>query len=116
VAVVETDADRAWVDLRTHALAHAPKDVEGAAPVDGLEAYAYVDRGVVRPGETAHLGVVVRTPEGAAPPADPVIVHAAPPVSTQYQPVSRCSSCGKTCTIRLMSVAHRLPETPHVRE
>jgi len=68
VVTITTDDDRAFVDLRTHAVAHAPKDIEGRSTPDGLEAYVYADRGVVRPGETAHLAVLVRTPDGAAAP------------------------------------------------
>ncbi len=69
VVVVSTAEDRAWVDLRTHALAHDPRDIEGRRTPQGLEAFLYADRGVVRPAEVAHVTALVRMPDGTAGPA-----------------------------------------------
>ena len=67
VVTVETPDDLAYVSLDEHALAHASKDVEGREAVRGPEAWLRAERGLVRPGETARLDAIVRTPIGAAP-------------------------------------------------
>lgn len=58
----------AWVDLDTHALAHAARDVEGEEPARGVEALVLPASGVVRPGDTLAVTVLLRTPTGAPPP------------------------------------------------
>lgn len=35
-------------------------DVDGHHSVEGLQAYLFTDRGIYRPGETAHLGIIVK--------------------------------------------------------
>ena len=67
VVTVETPDDLAYVSLDEHAVAHASKDVEGREAVRGPEAWVRAERGLVRPGETARLDAIVRTPIGAAP-------------------------------------------------
>src|SRR5207253_2497798 len=62
-----------WLDLRNTAWNLAGVDVGGRSYLrDGYEAFVYSDRGVYRPGETAHLRAIVRSPRGATPPAFPV--------------------------------------------
>lgn len=76
VVMAALGRESAWVDLSTHALAHVARDVEGREPVSGIEAAVLPDRGVVRPGDTLHADVVLRTPSGEAPPeALPLVVR-----------------------------------------
>ncbi|MCC7138013.1 MAG: hypothetical protein IT460_06240 [Planctomycetes bacterium] len=68
VVVVSTPTEVAWVDLRGHRVAPDARQVEGASPARGVEAWVRADRGVVRPGEVVHLDAIVRTAQGEAPP------------------------------------------------
>ncbi len=64
-------------DLTYLTLADSEVDVAGgvgARPflAGGYEAYLFTDRGIYRPGETAHLKAIVRGRDAACPPAFPV--------------------------------------------
>lgn len=64
-------------DLTYLALAGSEVEVKGgvgARPFlrEGYEAFLFTDRGIYRPGETAHLKAVVRGRDAACPPAFPV--------------------------------------------
>src|SRR5206468_9329069 len=62
------DMPLTWLDLRNTSWNLAGSDVGGRAYLrDGYEAFVYSDRGVYRPGETAHLRAIVRGPNGATP-------------------------------------------------
>ena len=62
-----------WLDLNGSEINFAGFDVAGKPYLHGgYEAFIYTDRGVYRPGETAHLRAIVRGPDLASPPAFPV--------------------------------------------
>src|SRR5439155_12642143 len=62
-----------WLDLRSTQWDLASVDVGGRAYLrEGYEAFVYSDRGVYRPGETAHLRAIVRGLAGATPTAFPI--------------------------------------------
>ncbi len=67
VLVAETTAgDYAFLDMATAAFDLTDRGVKGRAEPGPVDAFAYVDRGVYRPGETVHLTTLVRTTSGEA--------------------------------------------------
>ena len=95
IVTVSTPDDTAFVDVEAHAIAHDGRDVAGVAPALGLEAYVRADRGLVRPGETARVDVIVRTRTGEAP-ADglPVTVRLFGPEGHRVKSVERRAGIG----------------------
>ncbi len=62
-----------WLDLAGSEVNFSSFDVAGKPYLrGGYEAFLYTDRGVYRPGETAHLRAIVRGPDLASPPSFPV--------------------------------------------
>lgn len=60
--------DLAFVELTRRRLATSDFEVGGMPYLqNGYEAFVYNERGVFRPGETVHLGAVVRGPNAAVP-------------------------------------------------
>lgn len=76
---VANGTDLAFLSLRDTQL----PSVAAAATIsylkDGVEAYVYTDRGVYRPGETAHVRAIVRARHLQTPAAFPVDLHTVRP-------------------------------------
>jgi uncharacterized protein YfaS (alpha-2-macroglobulin family) len=67
VLVVDApDGDYAFLDLSTAAFDLSDRGVKGRASPGPIDAFAYTDRGVYRPGEQVHLASLVRDPAGKA--------------------------------------------------
>ncbi|MFV0295086.1 MAG: MG2 domain-containing protein, partial [Hyphomicrobiaceae bacterium] len=64
--VADAKADYALLDLATAAFDLSDRGVKGRPAPGPLDAYLYAERGVYRPGETAHLAGLVRTANGIA--------------------------------------------------
>lgn len=60
------DQDFAALDLERAPLDLSDRDVDGRAAPSVIDAYLYFDRGVYRPGETAHISGLVRDSAGRA--------------------------------------------------
>lgn len=72
VITVEKDGDLSYLRLDNSRLSTSDFDVAGRPYLtDGYEAFVYFDRGVFRPGETAHLVSMVRGDNGSLPEAFP---------------------------------------------
>ncbi|MFH0947113.1 MAG: MG2 domain-containing protein, partial [Planctomycetota bacterium] len=69
MAEVRSGADHTWIDLGGFRVELADETAAGRSYLAAgeSEAYVYLDRGVVRPGETAHATVLVRDGLGRAP-------------------------------------------------
>jgi uncharacterized protein YfaS (alpha-2-macroglobulin family) len=79
VLVAETDAgDYAFLDMATAAFDLTDRGVEGRPEPGPVDAFAYADRGVYRPGETVHLTTLVRTRTGMASPVPVTLILARP--------------------------------------
>ncbi len=50
-------------------------DVKGRTPPGALDAFLWTDRGIYRPGETLHLGTLLRDRDAHAVPKAPLTVH-----------------------------------------
>jgi uncharacterized protein YfaS (alpha-2-macroglobulin family) len=67
VLVAETAAgDYAFLDMTTAAVDLTDRGVSGRAEPGPVDAFAYADRGVYRPGESVHLTTLVRSRSGEA--------------------------------------------------
>jgi uncharacterized protein YfaS (alpha-2-macroglobulin family) len=79
VLVAETDAgDYAFLDMASAAFDLTDRGVAGRPEPGPVDAFAYADRGVYRPGETVHLTTLVRTRAGMASPVPVTLIVARP--------------------------------------
>jgi uncharacterized protein YfaS (alpha-2-macroglobulin family) len=79
VLVAETQArDYAFLDMASAAFDLTDRGVAGRVEPGPVDAFAYTDRGVYRPGETVHLTTLVRTRSGAASPVPVTLIVARP--------------------------------------
>ena len=68
VLVVDTPGgDYAFLDMATAAFDLTDRGVAGRIEPGPVDAFAYTDRGVYRPGEAVHLTTLVRNRTGALP-------------------------------------------------
>ena len=54
------NGDFLWLDLEEAGLDLSDRGVEGRTPPGALDSYLWTERGVYRPGETVHLGIMLR--------------------------------------------------------
>src|SRR4029077_11288760 len=66
VMVFRRDGDFAFLVLTKPAFALSDRGVGGRLAPDTADVFLYSDRGVYRPGETVHLGALLRNTAGAA--------------------------------------------------
>jgi len=79
VLVADTpDGDYAFLDLATAAFDLTDRGVKGRNPPGPIDAFAYTDRGVYRPGEQVHLTALARTSAGRASSVPITIVFSRP--------------------------------------
>lgn len=67
--VARKDGDLSFLPYERYdrELNYSKFDIEGLRATEGLNAYLFSDRGVYRPGETAHLGLIVKSQNASAP-------------------------------------------------
>ena len=79
VLVAETEAgDYAFLDMAGAAFDLTDRGVTGRAEPGPVDAFAYADRGVYRPGEAVHLTTLVRTQAGLASPVPVTLIFQRP--------------------------------------
>jgi len=66
VVVARLGDDFAFIDLEMSALDLSDRGVEGRLPPGPLDAFLYSERGIYRPGETAHVMALLRDDESVA--------------------------------------------------
>jgi uncharacterized protein YfaS (alpha-2-macroglobulin family) len=76
--VAEGQGDYALLDLATAAFDLSDRGVKGRTTPGPIDAFLYAERGVYRPGETAHLTGLVRTAAGAASPIPATLIVSRP--------------------------------------
>ena len=75
VLVAETEAgDYAFLDMTAAAFDLTDRGVKGRGDPGPVDAFAYPDRGVYRPGETVHLTTLVRSHTGGASPVPVTLI------------------------------------------
>ncbi|HEX2528955.1 MAG TPA: alpha-2-macroglobulin [Geminicoccus sp.] len=68
------DGDFIWLDLERAGLDLTDRGVEGRTPPGALDAFLWTERGIYRPGETVHLGVMLRDRTAQAVPGQPLVL------------------------------------------
>ena len=66
VLAADADGDYAFIDVSAAAFDLTDRGVKGRSAPGPIDAFAYTDRGVYRPGETVHLAALARTRQGGA--------------------------------------------------
>ncbi len=67
--------DYSWLQVDDPALDLTDLDTKGRTPPGPLDAFLWSDRGIYRPGETIHLGVLLRDAQAKLVPSTPVVLH-----------------------------------------
>ena len=76
LVTVSSGNDLTFLELTRRQIATSDFEVDGAPYLQhGYEAFVYNERGVYRPGETAHLAAIVRSENAAVPTPFPVILR-----------------------------------------
>ena len=79
VLVAETEGgDYAFLDMSLAAFDLTDRGVGGRAEPGPVDAFAYADRGVYRPGETVHLTTLARSRDGTASPVPVTLIFQRP--------------------------------------
>lgn len=66
IVTAELEGDYGFIDLEMSALDLSDRGVEGRLPPGPLDAFVYSERGIYRPGETAHVVALLRDDESVA--------------------------------------------------
>jgi alpha-2-macroglobulin len=107
VLVAETsEGDYAFLDLATGAFDLTDRGVKGRSPPGPIDAFAYTDRGVYRPGEQVHLTTLARDRAGKAANV-PVTLIVARPDGVEHARVALLDQGqgGRTMTLALAGSA-----------
>uniref|UniRef100_UPI001F2B4CCA MG2 domain-containing protein n=1 Tax=Geminicoccus flavidas TaxID=2506407 RepID=UPI001F2B4CCA len=68
------DGDFIWLDLERAGLDLTDRGVAGHTPPGALDAFLWTERGVYRPGETVHLGLLLRDRDARAVPGQKLVL------------------------------------------
>ncbi len=71
--------DFTWLQIDAPALDLTDLDTKGRTPPGALDAFLWTDRGIYRPGETIHLGTLLRDAKAALVPTTPLLLHVVRP-------------------------------------
>ena len=66
LTATDDQGDYVYVDLASAPIDLSDRGVSGRAPAGPLDAYLYTERGIYRPGETAHITALLRDEDGGA--------------------------------------------------
>ncbi|MBO0766057.1 MAG: alpha-2-macroglobulin family protein, partial [Hyphomicrobiaceae bacterium] len=101
--VAETEAgDYAFLDMAGAAFDLTDCGVSGRTEPGPVDAFAYADRGVYRPGETVHLTTLVRTRAGSTSPVPVTLIVSRPDgVEHTRLPLADQGLGGRTATLAL---------------
>ncbi len=85
VITAEHDGDLSYLNLSDSRLSTSDFDVKGRPyKENGYDAFVYLDRGVYRPGDTAHIVSLVRNTDGTRPPDFPYFVIVKDPSGREF--------------------------------
>ena len=80
--------DFTWMQLDTPAMDLSDLDVKGRTPPSARDAFLWTDRGIYRPGETIHLGTLLRDDAGKRLPDLPVTLHLVRPDGVEVEKIA----------------------------
>lgn len=85
ITAFRKDGDFSFLDLTRAAYDLSDRGVGGRAAPSNLDVFIYTDRGVYRPGETVHLGALLRDWSGAAVTTTPIALRILRPDGVEDQ-------------------------------
>ena len=96
VLAYEIGGGFAWLQVDTPSLDLSDLDVKGRAVPAGNDAFVWTDRGVYRPGETIHLGILLRDRDAMPFAGLPTSVHVVRPdgIEVESQPIDASAAAG----------------------
>jgi uncharacterized protein YfaS (alpha-2-macroglobulin family) len=75
LTATSADGGFTWLQLDSPALDLSDLDIKGRAPPQANDAFLWTDRGVYRPGETIHIGALLRDRDAKAVAGLPLTLH-----------------------------------------
>ena len=98
VAAYSEGGGFAWLQVDAPALDLADLDLKGRTPPDGNDAFLWTDRGVYRPGETVHLGALLRERDAKPVAGVPMTIHVVRPddIEVETRPIDLAAASGGT--------------------
>ncbi|HGJ66942.1 TPA: hypothetical protein ENS27_16405, partial [bacterium] len=73
IITVSSGEDVSFLELGRNQISTTDFDVEGSPYLqDGFDAYVYGDRDIYRPGEKAHVAIIIRGKKASVPPSMPI--------------------------------------------
>ncbi len=92
VVVATTNGDMSFLAFDDTRIPTGDLDVGGVShPTSGYEAFLYTDRGIYRPGDTAHVAWIVRDVERRTPPEFPLTLRILSPRGKEFSSVRMTS-------------------------
>ncbi len=100
--------DFTWMQLDTPAMDLSDLDVKGRTPPAARDAFLWTDRGIYRPGETIHLGTLLRDDAGKPVAGLPMTLHIVRPdgVEIDTMPADISKAGGGTVDIHVPDNAY----------
>ena len=98
VSAYEAGGGFAWLQVDAPSLDLSDLDVTGRAVPAGNDAFVWTDRGVYRPGETIHLGTLLRDRDAMPVAGLPASVHVVRPddIEVEAKPIDLSAAAGGT--------------------
>ena len=101
LAALDGSGQFTWIQMDNPALDLSDLDIKGRAPPAVNDAFLWTDRGVYRPGETIHLGALLRDNSAGLVSGIPMTVHIVRPdgIEIEAKPLALASAGGGTLDI-----------------
>ncbi|MBE7190179.1 alpha-2-macroglobulin, partial [Jatrophihabitans endophyticus] len=101
LAALDGSGQFTWIQMDTPALDLSDLDVKGRAPPAVDDAFLWTDRGVYRPGETIHLGALLRDADARLVRGVPLTLHIVRPdgIEVESKPFALASAGGGTLDV-----------------
>ncbi len=98
VSAYDVGGGFAWLQVDAPSLDLSDLDVKGRAVPAGNDAFVWTDRGVYRPGETIHLGALLRDRDAMPVTGLPASVHVVRPdgIEVEAKPIDLSAAAGGT--------------------
>ena len=103
IAALDGAGSFTWIQLDAPALDLSDLDIKGRAPPAANDAFVWTDRGVYRPGETIHLGAMLRDRDAHSIAGVPMTLHIVRPdgIEVETRPVPLASAGAGTVDIKM---------------
>ena len=103
IAAVDGTGGFTWLQLDAPALDLSDLDIKGRAPPAANDAFLWTDRGIYRPGETIHLGAMLRDSNAHPVSGVPMTLHIVRPdgIEVEKRPIPLESASAGTLDIKM---------------